>query len=361
MKTRVGFVVEQALGHVAYGLGLRDVLSKRDDIECVFLEIPFDLGDFRRVPLLGKNWTLRGSARAARAIAAEHKRRPLDALFIHTQTIGLFSAAHMARIPTMLSLDATPINYDEIAEHYRDKVHAEPVELAKKWIHRMAMSQARSFTTWSEWAKRSLVNDYGARASDVTVIHPGSIMRDFPERTVNGDANRKLRILFVGGDFERKGGPLLLDVYRSRLKDRWELDLVTGADLPPEPGVHVYRGLKPHSPELLARYAQADAFVLPTQADCLAVVLGEAMAARLPIVTTRVGAHAEAVEDGQSGFLLEPRDGKTLGDRLERLAADAELRVNMGRRARAIGEERFDMSKNANRIADLLLKLAGVA
>lgn len=359
MKTRVGFVVEQALGHVAYGLGLRDVLSKRDDLECVFMEIPFEPGDFGRLPLVGKNWTLRGSARAERAIAAEHARRPLDALFLHTQTIGLFSAAHMARIPTMVSLDATPINYDEIAEFYRDKVHARPVETAKKWIHRMAMSQARSFTTWSEWTKRSLVGDYGARASDVTVIHPGSIMRDFPER--GAEPNKRLRALFVGGDFERKGGPLLLDVYRARLKDRWELDLVTGAELPPEPGVHVYRGLKPHSPELLARYAEADAFVLPTQADCLAVVLGEAMAARLPIVTTRVGAHPEAVEDGASGFLLDPRDGAALGDRLERLGADSELRLRMGRRARAIGEERFDMHKNANRIADLLLKLAGVA
>jgi glycosyltransferase involved in cell wall biosynthesis len=85
------------------------------------------------------------------------------------------------------------------------------------------------------------------------------------------------------------------------------------------------------------------------------------MASSLPIITTRVGAHAEAVEDGESGFLLDVDDGPALRERIERLANDPALSARMGRRSRQIGEERFDMDKNANRIADLLIELADTA
>jgi glycosyltransferase involved in cell wall biosynthesis len=93
----------------------------------------------------------------------------------------------------------------------------------------------------------------------------------------------------------------------------------------------------------------------------LAVVLGEAMASSLPIVTTRVGAHAEAVREGESGFVIDADDAEALRDRLQRLARDPEQCARMGRSSRRIGEERFDMEKNANRIADLLVELSGEA
>jgi glycosyltransferase involved in cell wall biosynthesis len=153
----------------------------------------------------------------------------------------------------------------------------------------------------------------------------------------------------------------LLDVFRAHLRGICELHLITGADVASGGGVHVYRGLKPHSAELLRLYSDSDVFVLPTRADCLAVVLGEAMASSLPNITTRVGAHAEAVEDGESGFLLDVDDGPALRERIERLANDPALSARMGRRSRQIGEERFDMDKNANRIADLLIELADTA
>jgi glycosyltransferase involved in cell wall biosynthesis len=221
------------------------------------------------------------------------------------------------------------------------------------------MRHARWYTTWSRWAKDSLVKDYLVDADRVTVLHPGTTISNFPDPEANGPRKPgPLRLLFVGGDFKRKGGDLLLDVYRSHFRGRCELHLVTGAEVEKEEGVHVYRGVKPHSPELLGLYADADAFVLPTRGECLAVVLGEAMASGLPIITTRVGAHAEAVEDGESGFVLDVDDARGLRESIESLVDSPERAAHMGRRSRAIGEDRFDMDKNANRIADLLVELA---
>ncbi len=359
MKFRVGFVVEQALGHVAYGMGLKNALAGREDLEPVWLEVPYALGKFERLPWIGKNWTVRGSARAWKKIRDARLKAPLDALFLHTQTVSIFSTTHMRRVPTLLSLDATPRNLDELGASYAHEVASASVERLKLLAHRSVMQRAQRLTAWSEWTKNSLVREYGVRAESVTVIHPGTVLSNYPApatRTVRREG--PLRVLFVGADFVRKGGDLLLEVFRRHLRGRCELHLITAADVPREEGVHVYRGLKPHSAELFARYRDADVFALPTRGDCLAVVLGEAMASCLPIITTRVGAHAEAVEDGRSGYLLSVDDADGLRDRLERLAADRELVFRMGMRSRQIGEERFDMNKNAHRIADMLIGLA---
>jgi glycosyltransferase involved in cell wall biosynthesis len=359
MKRRIGFVIEQALGHVAYGMGLRQALATREDIELEWIEIPYEPGRFGKLPLVGRNWTLRGSERAYRAIAAAHRQKPLDGLFLHTQTISLFSGPHMAKIPTLLSLDATPINYDELAGAYNDGVGSAPVEQAKRWAHRTVMKNAAAFTVWSDWAKRSLVKDYGAPANKVTVLHPGTVVGSFPDPLQRKPrSGQPLNILFVGGDFPRKGGDLLLSTVREHFRGRAELHLVTGADVQAGDGVFVHRGVKPLSPELFRRFAEADVFVLPTRGDCLAMVLGESMAACLPIITTRVGAHAEAVEDGKSGFLIDKDDAAALRDRIDRLERDRALCFDMGMRSREIGEARFSMQKNANRIADILVDIS---
>jgi glycosyltransferase involved in cell wall biosynthesis len=110
---------------------------------------------------------------------------------------------------------------------------------------------------------------------------------------------------------------------------------------------------------LIDLFKDADVFALPTRADCLAVVLGEAMAASLPIVTTSVGAHGEAVEDGRNGFIVEPGDSDSLCEALERLVDDAELRRSMGQQARALAEERFDAKRNALKVVELMQSVAG--
>jgi glycosyltransferase involved in cell wall biosynthesis len=243
---------------------------------------------------------------------------------------------------------------------YGHRPGASLLESLKRRAHRRVVARAAAFTTWSDWAKQSLVDDYGADASRVEVYHPGANLSlfDFGRQSRQPAAGRPLRLLFVGGDLPRKGGDLLLDLMRGPLQGRCELDLVTGAEAPPVPGVTVHHNVGPNSPQLLDLYRRADAFVLPTMADCLAVVLGEAMAAGLPIITTPVGAHGEAVAHGETGFLVPPRDAAALLSAIEKLIEQPDLAVQMGQRGRKRGEERFDAHKNANAIGDLILSAA---
>lgn len=358
---RVGFVLEQALGHVTYGRNIASFVSQRSDVEPVWLEVPWEPPTrAAKLPLIRNNWTLRASLEARR-LCSEARAETFDALFLHTQTVALFAPGLIRRVPTVLSLDATPVNFDAVGEAYGHAGGNAIVESMKRRAYRRVFAAATSFTTWSQWAKDSLVDDYGADEARIRVLHPGADLALFPfGKTPREPARgRPLRLLFVGGDFERKGGDLLLHLLAGPLAGRVQLDVVSNATIPAAAGLTQHRNVGPNSPELLALYRQADVFVLPTRADCLAVVLGEAMAAGLPIITTRVGAHAEAVRDGETGYLIDSGDIAALQDRIERYLATPESAVSMGQRSREFGEERFDARKNSDAIGDMLIEAAG--
>jgi glycosyltransferase involved in cell wall biosynthesis len=99
-------------------------------------------------------------------------------------------------------------------------------------------------------------------------------------------------------------------------------------------------------------------FVLPTYAECLAVVLMEATAAGLPIVTTDVGALSEALVPGQSGMLVPAGDAGALAAALERLVDDEPLRRRMGRAGYELAQRKFNARRNNSALLDLLAEKA---
>src|SRR5207302_5852559 len=128
----------------------------------------------------------------------------------------------------------------------------------------------------------------------------------------------------------------------------------TGAAIPPRSNVHVHRGLGPNSPELLRLFAEADVFVLPSMGECLAVVLMEATAAGLPVITTDVAALSEAVVPGESGLLVPAADGRALRAAIDTLTRDSALRHRMGRSGLALAARKFDAERNNQALLDLI-------
>jgi glycosyltransferase involved in cell wall biosynthesis len=224
-------------------------------------------------------------------------------------------------------------------------------ERAKRALGRAVYRTATGLVGWSNWVKQSFVEDYGYREEDVAVIPPGVDVEQF----VAGDRNHNLpRILFVGGDFERKGGALLLDVFRQRLRGRAELILVTRDKVGTEPGVTVHNNVAANSPQLRELYATSDLFVLPTLADAFSLVAMEALAASMPVVATRVGGIPDIVLDGKNGYLLDAGDSAALGDAVEALVTDARRRRSMGEYGREDALERFDARENARRLFEFV-------
>ena len=361
----VGFVLEQTLGHVTHAANLEAIISQDPSIRPLWRRIPWEAdGPAARIPGYGTNWTVRAGLRARRAIADMSRATSVDALFIHTQVPAVLADSWVRRIPTVVSVDATPLQYDTLGAFYAHDTGSTLIEQLKWRANRRCFSDAAHLVAWSHWAKAGLVQGYGVAPDRVTVIPPGvdaAAWRPPARPTREGPA---VRILFVGGDLERKGGRLLLDAFdhlRRDMPDRandLELHLVTHSVVEPRPGVTVHRGLTPNSPELKALYHRSAVFCLPTRGDCLPMVLSEAGGAGLPLVSTSVGAIPEIVRDGETGLVVPPDDLGALTAALRRLVDSPQLRTRMGRNAAAVVERDFDAVTNARRLVEVLTAAA---
>jgi glycosyltransferase involved in cell wall biosynthesis len=362
---RAAVVMEQTLGHVTHSRNLRQVADGYTGLETTWLPIPFEVsGPARLVPMMRSNWSVRASWRARRTLDRALAAQPHDALLFHTQVTALFSVGLMRRLPTVVSLDATPINYDTVGRYYGHQPAGNGLLDRQKYrMNRRVFHAAAGLVAWSEWARRSLSLDYGVDPARVRVIAPGAAPEYFElgERrstSVEVVGDRPVRLLFVGGDFRRKGGPLLLDCVRGELANRCELHLVTQESVPTAPNVYIHTGLGPNSPELLRLFAEADIFVLPTMAECLAVALMEATASGLPVITTDVAALSEAVRPGESGLLIRPGDLTSLRRAIVALVNDTQLRQRMGRAGFDLAQQKFDSVRNGRALLDLVAEVA---
>ncbi len=351
----IGFVLEQALGHVTHAKNLQANISNDPDVRPHWALIPFEThGLAARIPLYKSNWTVRAGLRARRSLRRLTRHTTLDALFFHTQVPAVLAADWLQRYPGIVSLDATPLQYDQLGPYYQHDPGPPWLERIKWQLNRRCFQLARHLVTWSQWAKDGLIEGYGVPADKITVIPPGVNVHEWQRPAPRTRHEGPVKILFVGANLERKGGLLLIEAFRALRPLGVELHLVTKDHVPAEPGVFVYHGMQPNSAPLKALYHQADIFALPTFGDCLPMVLSEAAAAGLPAVTTRVAAIPEIVRDGETGLLIPAGDLNALTEALRRLITRPDERLRFGARATIHVSRMYDARHNAGRLLDLI-------
>jgi len=337
----IAYVMEQTLGSITHYLNLRGQESAAEDPKPLWIPIQHRES---RVP-----WTLTASWLTRQAVGAV--LNDIDGIFMHTSTLAPLSVDYFRKKPTVLSTDGTPLNKRDMRRAYGLRDQGRLGEGAKRAMYRRVFQSAAGLVAWSNWTKQSFVEDYGCREEDVAIIPPGINLEEFSI----GDRNHEVpRILFVGGDFERKGGDLLLDVFRKRLRGRAELILVTRGAVESEPGVRVHHNVHANSKALQELYRSSDIFALPTRADCFSLVCMEAQAAGLPTISTRIGGIPDVIEDGKTGHLLKAGDAAGLGDALESLVLDSAQRLTMSANSRAAAVRRFDSYANAQRLFEFV-------
>jgi glycosyltransferase involved in cell wall biosynthesis len=354
-RQRLMLVLEQTLGNAVHGEHLAAAAERDPRVEPLTVRLGIDPSGWqRRVPVLG-NWTVEASWRARQAVRAQERRGGVDALFVHTQCPAQLMPDLLRRVPSVVSTDAPPVAFDSVGSAYGHRTRSPRVESLKRRVTGSAFRAASFVTVWSRWAAESMVRDYGVREDRVRVIYPGVDLERFPApATARGTG--PVRLLFVGGDFERKGGPDLLAAFAA-LGAGFELDIVTRGEvdgLPP--GAHLHRGLTHDSPALFDLYNRADIFALPTRADTLGLVYAEALAAGVPVVGCDLAAVREIVVPGETGLLVPPGSPRDLVAALQTLGGDPVLRERMGRRGRQLVEHLHDAERNCRSIVELMLE-----
>jgi len=293
----------------------------------------------------------------------ERAEGAFDVLHFHRQATAYASLDRMRRTPSIVSIDCTQRCVIEAASTPFERATYRPNVVRDGEMFRAAAL----IVSTSEWAANCLREEYPDCATPIDVLgHPVHLAAFDPawahERYLRagGAADYQPRVLFVGGDFARKGGYDLLEAWtEGQFASRARLDVVTAhpIDRVPE-GVRVRIGITAHSAEWIAMWRDADVFVLPTRDEAFGLVYQEAAAAGLPVIGTRINAVPELVDDGRSGLLVARGARAELIRALDELIASRERRLEMGRRGRESVESTGDPAVYRQQLVAAILRVA---
>lgn len=224
-----------------------------------------------------------------------------------------------------------------------------PVDYGAGWRERETALYrgARAIATFSRQVAESLQVDYGVDGSRIHVVGAGANVH--PEHVVRADDGATL--LFVGKDFRRKGGLVLLRAFERLRRDRPRLRLLIAGPNEPLMLPAGATNLGPVPPERLAAlFSTATVFVLPTLREPFGLAYLDAMACGLPCVGTAVEAVPEIIEHGGSGLLVPPGDDMALTATIARLLDDPAQAHAMGLRGRLRVDAQFRWHQVAERL-----------
>jgi len=364
---RVIFVNENTLGHASYILPFVRELQKRPE-----LGIEPRVIDAMPLPRNLARWavSIRGlrkldldlSNSRWRLLASKHVRNLLepllasnvvDSVVVNTQSVALDLLDLPKSVPLHICLDAT---FSQLGRSRWFAPSAasrslHPLTLALLYRRERALFEKSScLFPWSLGVRQSLMEEYGLCRSKIECLPPSVSLSMETKKT----RNYRPRILFIGGDFRRKGGPALLACFRKYLAGKCELHIVTQSDVAPSAGIHIHRNVKPHTQAWQEQWEDADVFVLPSTLETFGIVLLEALAHGVPVIATNVGAASEILEKGRCGVLLDKTSPEILRRAIESVLDDPENTRRRIERGRERISQNFDISKNAERLAECL-------
>ena len=185
----------------------------------------------------------------------------------------------------------------------------------------LALRHCRAACYSSDWAARGAVECHGADAATVHVLPFGAnLKQDLCPADVPALAARRLhapwRFLFVGVEWERKGGDLALAVVRALDDAGHPAELVVAGCEPPArcrplpDYVRLEGFVSQHTPEgrrrLSELFQSALFYLMPSRAEAYGIVFCEAGAHGVPSLSTRTGGIPTIIRDGENGQLFEP-------------------------------------------------------
>jgi glycosyltransferase involved in cell wall biosynthesis len=220
----------------------------------------------------------------------------------------------------------------------------------KSWIklETKTYQNATAIFSVSDHNRESLINDYNIDEWKVITTYNGANLKEIPN--FEKDYSNKT-IIFVGIEFNRKGGPTLMKAFREVKKEIKDAKLViVGSNPQVNIADVIVKGYLDHE-TTLQLYKGASVFAMPSVCEPFGITFVEAMAYKLPCIGTTVDAMPEIIEDGTTGFLVEPNKHKQLAEKLILLLDDEDLMRQMGGAGQKRVKELFTWDRVVERMS----------
>ncbi len=231
-----------------------------------------------------------------------------------------------------------------------------------------AILRGKKLVYSSQWAANSAIEDYGANRENVEIVPFGANIDTIPdvEKTLEKCSLNRCSLLFIGRNWERKGGKLAFDTLTSLLEMGVDADLLVIGCHPPSQYKHerlrVIPDLDKNIPQEREKFnnllLESHFLIFPTRADCSPIVICEANAYGIPVMTTDVGGIPTIIKNGKNGFMLPlSASGQDYAELIKASFSDAKQYQNLVKDARAEYEARLNWQKWAKRIYEIMQEL----
>ncbi len=303
------------------------------------------------------------------------RRRDFDVVMFHSYAGWLATALRRGSWPRAVVMfhGLEPLYFRELQEEAH--AHGQPLswryqllqERLMPFMLRTACRTADAVTCLNHAEAEAISAWRGVPSGRLEVLAHGVP----PEFFVPARPVRPVRtMLFVGQWLPMKGIKYLRDAAVTLLQADPSMRLVCAGTLAPEQSVRsdFPTELQPRvvvlprveHGTLAELYREADVFVFPSLYEGFSRAIVEAMAARLPIVTTAVGVAADALRDGSNALIVPKRDAAAIVSAVRRLQLDSALAARLGGAAAAAAEE-YRLEVVEPRTVAVVLRLAGTA
>ena len=263
------------------------------------------------------------------------------------------------------------ITWNDIIDYYPEYSGFRPIARREgENIEARAIRQAKAVVYPSAWPGKSAHEHYHAHEEDIFEIPFGANLQEPPSREA-ALAHRlgpELELLWVGVDWNRKGGATAFECFRELLDSGVNVRLTSCGCIPPKefehPKFRVIPFLNKHDPEqrrqLSELFLGAHFFLFPTRADATPLVIAEASAHGLPCLTTATGGIGGHLKEGKNGYMLPPgADGRAYASKIMSLLQEPEAYRALVRESRELFETRLNWDAWGNSMREVFSFVLG--
>jgi glycosyltransferase involved in cell wall biosynthesis len=273
----------------------------------------------------------------------------------HTQVDAILQYGATFRVHPVASTTRHFVYCDDFFSNRRDDPYRAAVHLSeseKQFAERSEQTvytRADGIFTMSAFIRRRFTELLGIDGEKIHVVYAGINIELPPD--AESIVPRTPNILFVGREFELKGGPILLEAFKLVRKKMPEATL-TLVGMPTDIGkidgaVHLGFLRKSVPNELAALtslYQSSSVFALPTRSESFGIAVLEALVYGLPVVTTREWALPEAIIDGETGFCVPLDSVSDLAERIIFLLEHPEIGSRLAMAGKSLVISRYQWS-----------------
>ncbi|MEQ9552858.1 MAG: glycosyltransferase family 4 protein [Coleofasciculus sp. G3-WIS-01] len=257
------------------------------------------------------------------------------------------------------------VTFNLYKQYYPLKLNQEEIEW-KERQEKIAIAQSTKLVYSSEWAANSAIQDYQADTAKIEIIPLGANLDEIPlvKTVLSPRKHSPCRLLFIGKNWQRKGGDIAFEALVSLLEMGVEAELVVIGTVPPvqHEKLTVIPYLNKNVPQQRQKlnefFFTSLFFIFPTRADCSPIVICEANAFGLPVLTTDVGGIPTIVKNGKNGYMLSlSASGKDYANLITQILSDQSSYQQLVYDCRKEYDERLNWDKWGERMYQIILDI----